>query len=119
MVTPFLQKVIVSLITLLILGYIGYGLFNQTIEVPVDPQDASTSGGASSQDILILVERMEKVSFDNSMFSSLLFTSLIDYSFPTTPELIGRPNPFAPIGIDQVISPQVTVNNSSKVKSTP
>lgn len=119
MVTPFFQKVIVSLVTLIFLGYVGYGLFTQTVEVPVDSQDASTIGGASSQDILILVEKMEKVSFDNSMFSSVLFTSLIDYSFPTTPELKGRPNPFAPIGVDQVVTTQVTVTNSSKVKATP
>jgi hypothetical protein len=115
MVSPFIQKVIIVIVTFLILGYLGYGLMNSASETPIEPD--LSSAGTASQDILNLVDKMSKTSIDPSIFSSPLFTNLVDINVPVSPESQGRPNPFAAIGSDQVISQATVVN--PKTKTTP
>lgn len=117
MISPFIQKLLVVVVTMGLLVYLGIGLLNKTSDIDTVPDLSETE--TASQDILSLVDTMRKMSIDSSIFSSPLFTSLVDFSVTITPELKGRPNPFAPIGNDQGVSQTVTVGNSVKPKTTP
>lgn len=44
-----------------------------------------------------LVNELQPISFDTSIFSDARFMSLVDITTPITPETIGRLDPFAPV----------------------
>jgi hypothetical protein len=97
-VTPAIQKLIVSI---LILAGLGYVLINTlTGEIPVDETVVNTK--AEGEEMLILADKLDAVNINDSIFSSPLFTSLVDISVPIVEELKGRPNPFSQIGNDSV-----------------
>ncbi len=118
MISPIIQKFLVVLITIGVLIYLGLGLMNKVSTTPSDLTSFSETETAS-RDILALVDKMRRISIDSSVFSSPLFTKLIDFSAVTTPEVKGRPNPFAPIGTDQGSTQSALVTNATKVKATP
>jgi hypothetical protein len=65
--------------------------------------DSGTSGDGSStlvgQDILDLVDSLQRVSIDQSVFVNPLFQNLKDFTVTVQREPIGRSNPFAPLGL--------------------
>ena len=75
-----------------------YYFYSSNSSVPVDiliPQESQTLG----QDIIVLVEKLNSISsIDSSLFSSVLFTRLRDFTAILNPESQGKLNPFAPIG---------------------
>lgn len=115
-ISPTIQKALIYLCVVLFLGYLGYSLFTSPVT------DESFSGAVSSevmgQDIIDLVENLKMISLDKTIFTSVVFTSLIDYSVPISPEIQGRSNPFAPIGSDGSTSfspkPTTPVNNTTQ-----
>lgn len=99
MVSPGIQKIIIVIFVLVLLAFFGYQVFLTSYEAPVGEADLSGQE-IVGQDILELVDKTEKVKIDVSIFTSDLFTNLVDYQIEIDPELQGRPNPFAPIGSD-------------------
>lgn len=103
MVSPTIQKIILILVTLALLGFLGYRSFTSD-EVAVLDTGFITGGGSESemvgQDILNLVDKFKKISFDKEFFTSALFYNLRDLSQTIFPEARGRANPFAVIGFD-------------------
>lgn len=100
MVTPLTQKFIAILVALSIVIWLGYGLYNAPSTTKIPDQGALLETDGVSQEILGLVDKLTNTSIDQSIFSSPLFTKLIDISVAIIPEVKGRPNPFAPIGTD-------------------
>jgi hypothetical protein len=96
MVSPAIQKALVIIVLILLLGYLGYSTF--IVSTPVTNEVVVPSSEIVGQDILALVNQLQNLSIDKSIFSSPLFTSLVDLSTEIFPELRGRTNPFAPIG---------------------
>ncbi len=98
MISPQIQKLMIIALTLGLILYIGLGLYNS--EPAVNLSNDVSGVDTTSQDILTLVDKLQKVSIDQSVFTSTVFLSLMDYSAIISPEIQGRPNPFAPIGVD-------------------
>ncbi len=98
MISPKTQKLLVAIVCLLVLAFLGYRLYTAPASEEVASVNFTTE--AASQDILTLVEKLEAISIDKSVFSSPIFTSLVDFTVPLLPEAQGRSNPFAPIGSD-------------------
>ena len=82
---------------------VGYYIYSQNVSTPTDAAvfDTTVTSQIVGQDILALVEKLRTVSLNPAIFSSTLFNNLRDYSIPINPEARGRPNPFAPIGVDR------------------
>ena len=82
--------------------------------------NASVSNASVGQDFLSLLLNVESIKLDDSIFSSKEFGLLQDFNRPIPPDNNpGRPNPFAPIGLDgQVISTQVSTSNPSSINAT-
>lgn len=90
-----MQKVYVILVTLCLLAFFGYNVFIKSSDL-----SGITSPTVVGQELLTLVDRLNSISIDYSVFSSNLFSSLIDTSANIFPESYGRLNPFAPIGTE-------------------
>lgn len=99
MTTPLMQKIYIVLLTLIALGYFGYNIFSSTPYTTANPDFSGTP--IVGQDILSLVTKLKTISLDQSFFSSPLFIRLQDFSVTLFPESQGRPNPFAPIGVEK------------------
>lgn len=94
------QKIVVSLGVVAVLALLGYFVFSSS-DIPVTDVDLS-SQGIMGQEIITLAEKVESISFDQSVFASSVFLSLVDYQKPLNPEVQGRNNPFALIGVEAV-----------------
>ena len=100
------QKIIVAILIFALSGYIIYSTFFSSNTTGNATVSGSSSGIASSsaqqegQDILDLSDKLKAMSIDSQIFNSVVFKSLIDFDVPLSPELQGRPNPFAAIGND-------------------
>lgn len=102
--------------TIIISGIIIFAVFaymrtfqNETLaqEPLVVPDTASVDGGSNNQkgrEILALLADLKSVRLDESIFSDPIFQSLLDTSIELNLEPKGRPNPFAPLGKDIVLS---------------
>ncbi len=108
MVTPTTQKLIITLLVLVIIGFFGYSIFFNTTPDASDLDIATLASNVENQDILTLADKLRAVTFDQSIFTSNLFLGLVDYETVLYPEAQGRTNPFAPIG----------TNDSTTITST-
>ena len=57
-----------------------------------------------TQQILEILLALRAVKLDETLFSNQAFISLKDFSTPIVPEPVGRPDPFAPLGVGGPIS---------------
>ena len=84
-----------------------------SVPVAVSPgaNSASVLDGASSitQDFLSLLLSVKSIKLDDAVFSDPVFLSLQDSSILLVPDgTEGRPNPFAPIGIENIVTTPVS-----------
>lgn len=93
-----MQKMIIVIVTILIVGFLGYYLYNSAPAGLVDV----TADDSSGQQILDMVAKLNTISIDQSVFASALFSNLVDYQIPLYAETAGRQNPFAAIGSDSI-----------------
>lgn len=109
--TPNIKKIIVGVIVTALIGFAGYAFFGKTgpVIITENTEGNMSEGEVVGQDILDLVDNLNKIIIDRTVFSSALFFNLIDFSATLYPESLGRTNPFAPIGSDQ----GVTLNTSN------
>jgi hypothetical protein len=65
------------------------------------------------KEFLTTLLELRSLKLDESLFSDRAFTSLKDFSQELSPQPSGRPNPFAPIGVDVVVSGNAGSNNAT------
>ncbi len=56
-----------------------------------------TEGDVIKKDLFALLDKIESISLDGSIFTDKAFISLQDFSVTLVPETPGRSNPFAPL----------------------
>jgi len=94
------QTIIVVIV--IIVAFIGFKMFfpgssgDQTLgtDNPVSEQFAD------GQVILTLLNKLENVSLDTTVFSDKVFVSLVSFEKSIDEQVAGRANPFLPIGVD-------------------
>jgi hypothetical protein len=88
------------------------GTTGAAVNVPAQTSDSE----ARLRNVLSLLTSLNAVKLDTKFFTSQDFTSLEDISQPLQPATdIGRPNPFAPIGINTGTIPTDTVFGASSL----
>ena len=112
---PKIKNIIIAVVALVVLiaGYLVF--FNKkevaplstTGGVPISSNTTANSGASQSQlgdEFLQILLNLRTIQLDDSTFSSPSFNSLRDYTITLVPEgNEGRPNPFAPIGVDTFV----------------
>jgi len=71
--------------------YIFTGTGNQA------PLSANGSVNQAQTTFQALVNELQPISFDTSLFSDPRFNALVDFTVSVSPEVAGRPDPFAPL----------------------
>ncbi|HEX7724436.1 MAG TPA: hypothetical protein VF438_01720 [Candidatus Paceibacterota bacterium] len=71
----------------------------------------STFGTVGSSE-LGLLNQVKSLTIDTALFNDAAFRSLKDYSVAITPEIVGRPNPFAPLPGEAVRSAASQTQNA-------
>jgi hypothetical protein len=95
---PSSTKSTITILVVIALAGLGYFWWsgNNT------PSSSSISGTDASQaavgvQVLNLLNQIQSLNIDTSLFSDPAFRTLVDYSVTIPPVNVGRPNPFAPI----------------------
>lgn len=110
--TPKLIKFIVAVV---IIG-VAFLLIKSFLGTPSDLTLVGNSGSTKfidDKNIVSMLNRLDKVSLDDGIFTSPVFTSLSNFERVIDPEPIGRRNPFAPIGTDGIAPARPTVATST------
>lgn len=76
----------------------------EPLVTPDPPPAGQNEGNQKGREILALLADLKKIQLDGSIFDDPKFQELQDFSRELIPEPKGRPNPFAPIGKDVVLS---------------
>ncbi|MFZ2523605.1 MAG: hypothetical protein WAW92_04440 [Minisyncoccia bacterium] len=91
------QKFLIFILFILLIGAGVYFYDSQRGEIIQTVTDIVTEGIPEpvGEDILVLVQRLDYTSIDDSIFTSSMFTNLIDTSLVINTEEKSKPNPFA------------------------
>lgn len=109
------MKKVVTIIIVLLLGlmaflYLGNSGSSSTGSLSAQIQAPQS---ADAQYIYNLLQQMNSVSLDDTIFSDPTFTSLNNNTVILTPQAAGRPNPFAPLGSIGTVQTQSNTTNST------
>jgi hypothetical protein len=82
--------------------------------------NTEVQNSAIAQDFLSLLLNVRNIKINDALFADVAFTSLHDSSITLVPEgNEGRPNPFAPLGVDATLPPANTLNPNTPTAGTP
>ena len=99
------MKTIITIVIVIGLIFLGYSYYATpkpaSNELLVSSGAVGTTDSSVGRKIITLLSEMQNISIDQSIFSSATFQSLLDFGVEIQPELIGRHDPFAPIGFEQ------------------
>jgi hypothetical protein len=101
--------IIVLLVAFIIYSYIHGSQTNNSILTTTTTSSSTVVG----QDFVNQLLTLKSIQLNDAIFSNPSFNTLTDFSQPVPTEPQGRPNPFAPIGVDSVNGPTVYATGSS------
>lgn len=81
-------------VAVFLLVVIGYKVVIESDAIPPDDTAARDIGS----DLIETLEKLESITFDQTILSSPAYRALIDTGAPVPESPVGRPNPFAPFG---------------------
>jgi hypothetical protein len=87
----------------------------------VTTQSAVSPSSETGDQILALLQELNAIQLDSSIFTDPMFLSLKDYHVDLAPEPKQRDNPFAPIGMDAILpaSQGSAIKVPTKATTTP
>lgn len=107
------KKIKVFAIIILIIAAIVYAstFFDRgNADTPTSPLNSSSKGaGISSNtvqkpsDFSVLLSTIKSIEIDTSIFNNSAYQTLRDYPVILGSDIVGRSNPFAPVGVDEPI----------------
>lgn len=110
-------KQIIIAVVVIVVAFIGFKVFMGKDSADTSlTTDSSTTKFVDGQAVLVLLNRLNKVTLNESIFSSAAFTSLQSFEVPIPDQVIARPNPFAPIGSDGSTTIIAPVSTSSRAR---
>ncbi|MEK7606351.1 MAG: hypothetical protein AAB458_02040 [Patescibacteria group bacterium] len=114
MPTNFIQKYkkLLILAGIVAVGFVGYALFSGN-ELPEGLTSESVYDIPAEEggDLLAILEELRTINLDTSILQDTTFLTLEDFSVTLTAEPVGRPNPFAPIGVGAAVGTTTVPTN--------
>lgn len=104
---PSSKKSIYILLAVIAVSALGYFMFtgNSTPDIGLLGTGETTPPIAA--EIVSLLNQIESLHIDTSLFTNPAYQTLRDYSVPIPALNLGRPNPFAPVpGMSSEVSPE-------------
>ena len=115
-----LKTILILLVVVVIIGIVAnYFIQNKKTPSPVaqNPLTASSRAAgvavqtvptAAVTEFSMLLSTIKSISIDTSLFTNRSYLSLRDFPITLGTEIVGRPNPFAPVGYDTAIGTTTT-----------
>lgn len=100
--TPKTKQIIVALV-IIVAAFIGYNMFfvgGDSYDTALAPDAQNKAQFVDGQVILALLNKLERVTLDDSIFSDKTFRSLQSFKRELEGQVSGRKNPFLPIGVE-------------------
>ena len=92
---------IITIVLVVLIAMVAYWYLNKTdSSTAYLTSDVKTTDSADAKYIYDLLQKMNQVTLDNSIFSDTAFKSLKDNTVSFPAQVAGRDNPFAPVGFD-------------------
>jgi hypothetical protein len=119
MSSRFIIKLLVGLLVLVAAFFLYRYIFVSSPAVDNSPGLEAVGSGEGGQasavddEFIRLLERLQGVTLDATVFASPAWQSLINFRVPLIPEEKGRPNPFAPVSLDSSLNTSSTTASSS------
>lgn len=106
------RNIILIIVAIIILGFAFNYLFRQSSNTSSSLSVvASSAQNVDTKNILVLLQEMNLVKLDNTIFNGQVFKYLKDTSVTLVPQPVGRLNPFAPMNqaeINSVVASSTT-----------
>ena len=94
-----IKIIILVLLVFLVIGFFGFYFFKNEPE-PILSETTAAAVSLEGQKILSALNELEDIRISREVFDDSVFKDLIDFSLAVNEELKGRPNPFAPIRLE-------------------
>jgi len=97
-------KQIIIAVVVIVVAFFGFKMFFVSPEAGDDAlvaEKASVAENLEGQLILNLLNKLDRVTLDESIFSNKVFVSLQSFERVLEGQVAGRKNPFMPIGIEE------------------
>jgi len=88
-------KAAIVLLILILLGFWAYSSFNPQVEILLQEPAAPVG-----EELFAMLNKLQGISLDDSVFKDPDFRILQDFETEVPAGLVGRENPFAPVGRD-------------------
>ena len=106
------KQIIIAIIIIVIVFIVFKSKFTDSTpaDVSMVAEQANSAQLIDGQVILSLLNKLEKVSLDESVFSNAVFVQLKSFERELKPQVPERKNPFLPIGAESfgVVTPRST-----------
>ena len=93
---------ILLIVVAIIVAFIAYtaltGVEDEPLLVTTVVASPQTPAAAAEQGLVSLLLELQALSLDGTLFTTPRFMGLSDFGQELSPQPVGRPNPFAPIG---------------------
>jgi len=105
-------KNITLFVVILLVLFLGYWFFfrggdsGTSVLVQNAPQAGESRQSEVGRELLVLLLDLKGIVLDERLFSDPAFRSLQDFGQELIPEAPGRPNPFAPLGVNPAPPPE-------------
>ena len=96
-------KQIIIAIVIIIVAFVGYQMFfvsGEAGDTSLTPDIQTQNQFIDGQVILGLLNKLDRVTLDESIFSNNIFMSLQSFERVLEGQVSGRKNPFLPIGVE-------------------
>lgn len=109
----------VVIIAAIIAGYLVFFPSQNSGEATLTAENSKATEFADGQVILALLNRLNSVTIDQSIFSNKVFLNLTNFDRPIADQAKGRQNPFLPIGKGDIsVAPtRATITNINTATS--
>ena len=94
---PSSSKSTISILVIVALAGLGYFWWSGNSTPASSSITSSDSQAAVGVQVLNLLNQIQSLSIDTSLFTDPAYKTLVDYSVMIPPVPVGRSNPFAPI----------------------
>lgn len=100
------KKAIIFLVAVVVLfSLYNFFLAGEGDDGPLLTSEGLDGSSLAGREILTFLLEIRSIELDQDFFNSKSFNTLIDFSQEIEPQPVGRPNPFAPVGVDIEFSP--------------
>ncbi len=93
-------KTLLIIVGVIVVVFFGFRMFSS--DTPSEGLTSEPVAGVIPEeggDLITLLLELKSITLDTSILQDPTFLTLQDFSVDIAPEPIGRPNPFAPIGV--------------------